>query len=116
MSNIRMEIGRVVRPEWPDMTLEGLTVKLLFTCEAVYTVPVRLITNGNDNASVANKLATSNCDHFHHLWRVETSSVVAWHGTCVKTQPALSFELGRIAHKLFETRYIHTAKHVEGSP
>ena len=92
MSIIRMEIGGVVRPEWLDMTLEGLTVKLSFTCGAVNTVPVRLIIKGNDTASVAHKLATSNCDHFDHLWRVETSSVVAWHGTYIKTQPALSFE------------------------
>ena len=76
MPIIRMEIGRVIRPEWLDMALESLTVKLSFTCGAVYTIPVRLVTNGNDTASVAHKLATSNCDHFHHLWRVETSSVV----------------------------------------
>ena len=88
-----MEIGRVTRPEWLDMTLlESLTLKLSFICGAVYAVPVRLMSSGNDTASVAHKLATSNCDHFHHLSRVETSSVVAWHETCVKMQPVLSLE------------------------
>ena len=68
-------MGRVIHPEWLDTLSERLTVKLASSCEAEYTVPVLLIFDGSATASVAHILVTSNRDHVHCTWGVQTSSV-----------------------------------------